>query len=573
MTSFALYTAAAALFLSQEAKAAVQLETGYLLSSMRNEFPAPAYNLAERTLILDKSTMMFREIYAHYREKIAAYGQYVDPLVKLENLRVDSNKISDEAFHARLNGIFAGIRDFHSGFEGPYPMGCYRIALPVNFKPVRLSTGDQQLAVVGTGFPLPVSDKTKKPLAIAIEGVDQGDLVVSIDGKNPWQVLYAFSGIARGANNYGGMYSAIDHLSYRRAGNSGFPAQNATEFEFLKADGTRYSKSMPWITYISAQCMEEIESPTKIGTKFMLRKNAAAAESLKFLASLDVRTLPPGVSELKFLADKSVGYGRLENRNGKFGYLRISSFQPDQIEVDDAINFIASAVSELNSDTHGLIIDVRSNGGGSYGDHLVQLFSPTAVEAQTESVRATPTMLAFAKLAQKSGDEYWGAYATPVETAIAGKEYFSPALPINTFETLNHIGRKYFKPVIVLTNPSCYSYCDYFTTAMQDHHAAELWGENGWQTGAGGAYVLDYDFFAALFKEYSPAIFPTLPRSSSMRIATTDGYRTGQNKGRRIEDEGARVDRVHETTMDDLLNNDRVLFDKITRRLTIMVAK
>jgi C-terminal processing protease CtpA/Prc len=72
-------------------------------------------------------------------------------------------------------------------------------------------------------------------------------------------------------------------------------------------------------------------------------------------------------------AEPTVGSALIQINQHTYGYLRIIEFSPEK-DIQTAQSEIARIVKEFDPTTSGLIIDVRGNPGGEYGDYLTQFF-------------------------------------------------------------------------------------------------------------------------------------------------------------------------------------------------------
>ena len=73
-------------------------------------------------------------------------------------------------------------------------------------------------------------------------------------------------------------------------------------------------------------------------------------------------------------------FGSVSTPHGEFGYMRIRSF-----DVDDVDGFVAEVVRIARRlPQNGLIVDVRGNGGGTImaGERLLQIFTPRKIEPE-----------------------------------------------------------------------------------------------------------------------------------------------------------------------------------------------
>ena len=143
--------------------------------------------------------------------------------------------------------------------------------------------------------------------------------------------------------------------------------------------------------------------------------------------------------------------GPLLNRfldNNNVGYVRYSSFSSNISDFD-----IDVVVGRFQN-TKGIIIDVRSNGGGSISN--------------------------VHKLVSRFIDKKLLAYKD-VEKSGPGRKDFSP-LKDNYIEPKGD--RKYLKPVIILTNRRCYSATTLFVASMLNLPNVKVIGD--WTGGGGG---------------------------------------------------------------------------------------
>jgi Peptidase family S41 len=155
--------------------------------------------------------------------------------------------------------------------------------------------------------------------------------------------------------------------------------------------------------------------------------------------------------ERNYLKNNQLLTGALSNHlldSNRIGYLRYASFSNDIS--DFSIDFVISRFQN----TRGVIIDVRSNGGGSLGnvDKIVSRFIDKDHTAWKEA----------RKKSAAKGD------LTPAEAHIIKPEGT----------------RKYLKPVVILTNRRCYSATTFFTAAMSTLPNVKIIGD--WTGGGGG---------------------------------------------------------------------------------------
>ncbi len=203
--------------------------------------------------------------------------------------------------------------------------------------------------------------------------------------------------------------------------------------------------------------------------------------------------------------------GALTNRfldSNRVGYIRYSSFSSNIS--DYAIDVVVSRFQT----TKGIIIDVRSNGGGSIAniDKLVSRFIDKKLVAWKE--------------AEKNG---------------SGKNDFS------TFKeyVIEPKGdKKYLKPIIILTNRRCYSATSLFVAAMLNLPNVKVVGD--W-TGGGGGVPASTQLPNGWTVRYSSSITLT-PNGFNIEHGTPPTIKQDISKS----DEAAGIDSILERALSEL---------------------
>jgi Peptidase family S41 len=159
----------------------------------------------------------------------------------------------------------------------------------------------------------------------------------------------------------------------------------------------------------------------------------------------------PNLVERNYLKGVQWYTGAFVNRfldSNRIGYVRYSSFS------SDISDFAIDVIVNRFANTKGLIIDVRSNGGGSVAN--VSKFMSRFIDKKT---------LVW-KQAEKhgTGKNDFTAYK---------EEYVGPKGD-----------KKYLKPIIILTNRRCFSATTLFTAAMLNLSNVKTLGD--WTGGGGG---------------------------------------------------------------------------------------
>ncbi|MGK5084277.1 S41 family peptidase [Bdellovibrionota bacterium FG-1] len=158
---------------------------------------------------------------------------------------------------------------------------------------------------------------------------------------------------------------------------------------------------------------------------------------------------------------------------GGLGYLRIDAFSGSQ-----STFLLDQAMSRLQN-THGLLIDLRKNGGGDQSGNAVL----SRLATSTLTRYATSERMSDFTLAQRSS--YFFLPWTPGdEFAMWHEIHVSAAAPEDQYGE---------KPVIAITSPNCFSACDTFASALKVNQLATMVGEaTGGGTGTPLVFELPY---------------------------------------------------------------------------------
>ena len=144
-------------------------------------------------------------------------------------------------------------------------------------------------------------------------------------------------------------------------------------------------------------------------------------------------------------------------------------------------------------------------------------------------------------------------------------EIYSQGFSLLPEDEYNLLGQRYQGPVVLITDPLCYSATDIFSAGFQDNNIGPILSAGG-RTGAGGANVWTH----AILREVVPgpnSPFSPLPKGTSFRVAIRRVIRAGSHRGVPLEDLGVQPDEMHQMTKDDLLNSNADLIAKASQML------
>ncbi|MCX6125900.1 MAG: S41 family peptidase [Proteobacteria bacterium] len=512
------------------------------LAEARSELVAPSYTAAERQLVADQAYLFIKNMYVHRELKILDFGVSADPVPRLADVQRKAAKMSNKDFHETMQKIFLDLHDHHTNYGAPLPLGCSYTLAPLIFRDVL--DGGKQKIVFDTVSRLfrDLEGEHKKAVPL--------DELVAVNGtpiEDYLEVLKAESG---GANPDAMVTSGLRNLAIRSLAELKVPSEDTIVYKLKGADGTYTIESNLYAIVNEPSCVAQSQEKQArqrpVGVSLTDMEDPKTKVWRKLVApEVNVPFADDLLSEIASVADLSTPAGKLT-------YVKLFTFMPEKASVESLIHRFREVLTSRQATSVGLIIDIRGNGGGAIklAEEMVQIFTPTLIVPMP--VRLLPNDLNLKMFINSNGGNQNG-WSTDVKTAMgSGAKYTTPRV-ITTSREANRFGQAWFKPVVVLTDSSCYSACDLFAAGMQDHGAATIIGTHA-ATGAGGANVMEYGSFRAVFggDEVDENPFKALPDSQSMRVSWRQTLRTGKNAGKLIEDAGIKPDILIRQTKEDL---------------------
>ncbi|MEM9103095.1 MAG: S41 family peptidase [Pseudomonadota bacterium] len=540
-----------------------------LLSSARQFIQFPRYTNEEKQTIANQAQRLL-SIYVNRENKKILYGDAVDAIPRINAIQRNAIQLSDADLHTQIQEVFESQRDLHLNYFYPRPHSCFVASQLFSLKEIYSPTQERKAVIsnVLTNF----SD-----LVPAITNLQLGDEIVSIDNQSLETLVDSLIVEGAGANNFAGFKRALAKVTFRTFRSDTLPSDNQVTYTFKRAsNGSEYQISLPWISVGDETCLEaSLSDGTNTNTvNFAVNDPLIALTENSqddFQKQYNAHFGKPALSNSNFSVnptiDTTIQWGLLNNSQGRFGYLSLSSMVP-ATGIVGGVEIISNLLTNELSDTDGLIIDIRDNGGGFivYAEILPQLFSPEFVEPyKKRALKAELNELIFVDLALE-GDDWKNAY----EDIIGTSATYTQPIEITSLSFANDfMGQLYFKPVAVLTNAACYSACDLLAGLMQDFGNSTLWGED-LLTGAGGANVIGFN--GVLINAFQLDNLPesgiqALPGGQDMRVAWRQTIRTGDSENRVIEDLGVSVERRARPTVADIQGNTQSQFDRIASDL------
>lgn len=525
------------------------------LSEARKTITLPELSTDDKLLILDQTKLILKDIFVHRDLKLRNYGPDADPIPSLEIIRTKADKLSTVAFHQEMYRTFQKLHDWHTTFQMPKPYSCYRTILPLGFKSVRNEFGKMVVGVDSVSVKSEIVNLLPAGLKLI-----PGEILVKYNNEPVADVLKRNEARAYGANPAAIKRDSVLSLSAASQKTGQFPESDEVTLTLQDKEGNLREVTVPWIVRGDQTCL----TPPAAGT--VADKGDIGEKEIQntfnSLVSRKKKSRFKGPGDLIDSIDPILKYKMIRNEFGAFGYLRLDSFVPEKL---DNVAFVAEIKRILEGPlaiTDGLIVDLRSNGGGQIwiGEAMVQLLN-----------QRNTVPLNFVLKNSAANRHFWKTTAPAdvftqdlARAEVEGLPY-SKGIPLNDPRFLNDLGQSHMKPVAVFINASCYSTCDMFTASMQDLGAGIIVGEDP-NTGAGGANNWTHQLIVDRLKGKDPGPFKQLPGGINIGFSYRQTIRTGSHAGEVIEDVGVRADMIVEATVGDLDTSEYQL-RAITKKL------
>ena len=521
----------------------------------------------DRLRIVEQALLLLNMNYVHLPLKRAMHA--VDPIQRLKLLRFrllemkDSELPTAMQFHQRMMEIFASTRDLHTMYLLPAPFVDHVAYLPFLIEQYfeRNQKGERvekfMVSRVVKGFVESIPDPGPEVLAF-----EPGVEVLFWNGV-PIKRAIELNGESQAGSNIEARFArGLDNLTIRPLDTSLPPDEMWVNLTYRSKTGETFTITHKWLVVKTG------EAGTPLLSSKATRKKRAAIDIKKSKINKLTRTLfaPRDVPVRDSL--KNILYAETRKVNGReYGYIRLFTF-----EVGDPDEFVTDFVQVITSDEfpqEGLIIDVRSNPGGRIraGERLLQLFTPRRIKPELFEFLNTPLNLEICRSAPKNWHlDQWAQ--SIAESVITGATY-STGFPLNSQESCNDIGQKYYGPVVLITDALSYSTTDMFAAGFQDNEIGEVLGTSD-NTGAGGAEFWRYQDLVNATQGNSVSPFKPLPRGADIVLAVRRSIRVGRHAGRPLEELGIVPDQRHYMTRRDVLRSND---DLIRRAAGMLVGK
>ena len=518
---------------------------------------------SERLRIVEQALLLLNMNYVHLPLKRAMHA--VDPIQRLRLLRFrllemkDAEMPPDLQFHQRMMEIFASTRDLHTMYLLPAPFIDHIAFLPFLIEQYfeKNKKGERvekfMVSRVARDFLDAIPDPT--PEALAFEpGVD----ALYWNGV-PIRRAIELNGESQAGSNVEARFArGLDNLTIRPLDTSLPPDERWVNVTFRSKRGETLTIRHEWLVLKTSGAESQVSSKAT-------RKKRAAIDLKKSKINNLTRTLftPRDVHVRESL--QKILYAETRHVDGReIGYIRLFSFEVS--DPDAFVNDFAQVITSEGFPQEGLIIDVRGNPGGRIraGERLLQLFTPRKVKPELFEFLNTPLNLEICRSAPKSWQlDRWAE--SIAESVITGATY-STGFPLNSEESCNDIGQKYYGPVVLITDALSYSTTDMFAAGFQDNEIGEILGTSD-NTGAGGAEFWRYQDLVNATQNKRQSPFKPLPRAADIVLAIRRSIRVGRHAGRSLEELGIIPDHRHHMTRKDVIGSNEDLIHRAARLL------
>lgn len=528
----------------------------------------------EMVIIVNQALIIIDDLYVHLPLKKAMYA--IDPVQRLKLLKRRIRGISEPIFHKEMISIFLSLHDGHTIYCLPEPYRNLLVFLPFEIK--EYFDGDiRHYLVVKTYDNLFRYENFK----VGVEITHWNG--VPIDKAVANNEIYTF-----GSNDFARHARSVQAMFIRPLMCSLPPDEEWIAVTYTDGNDS-FTSVFRWIVQIAQFDPERPEDTPKaalfqgvdIETEIVNRAKKILFSPDDMEVEFKVRhfrsnnNFAPNIIK-ETLGDTSIipelipKIMPFDSPYGKFGYIRITSFQPKNgyPSPDEFVTELVRIIDSLPQD--GLIIDVRSNGGGDIrnGERMLQLFTSNKVIAENfEFINTDQTLILSSNHNQKDELTSLKHWHHSIDISLFTGAVYSQGFPIEHHDLTNSVGRKYQGKVLLITDALCYSTTDMLAAGFQDNKIGMILGVDN-NTGAGGANVWEHKELCDLFSGIdSLSPIKPLPKGVNMRVALRRSMRVGDNAGLPVEDVGITPDRIHKITFDDIVNNDIDLLNTAAKML------
>ncbi len=543
----------------------------------------------DKQLICDQAILIMEQFYAHLPFKRARYA--ADPAQRLRLLRNDIPNLSEQQFHAEMIRTFTELRDVHTLYRLPEPFKSAVAFLPFFTESFETPEGRRYVVTeIMEGFN---PDPSFGPF---VE-------IVSWSGVPIEKAVDQLARNIPGGNLATRVFRGNMRLTVRTLNNVLAPIEECA-FIHYKPRGSDEVRIMlvPWYVghgltsaillsdrsmEANAECRQLTDLARVKDTLWVQRRLktqvAASEQTNSYVSSLPHvfevhHTLEKSEFETwsEVLTDSRPAKGRKPAipSTKKFGYVRIYTFNGELGSIFFEFLNILQFLEDNQFATHGLILDIRSNGGGSITDaeRMLQLLTAKNIEPalfqfpNTEAVQRVMAKLTNQQTTEEAralladdekgsiskGNNLFKRWVDGILRGVASGSALTDGRPLTTPEEANNIGQIYQGPVTLLVDAGTYSASDIFAAGFQDHGIGPIIGTDD-NTGGGGASVWTHGRQLEQIAALTELPLAPLPAGAGISLASLRSSRVKGKLGEPVEDIGVKCDIRHKLSLPDLM--------------------
>lgn len=545
-------------------------------SLLIQETNAKPISFNDRKFILRTAAKVLREINPHRFLHLNFLN--FDPSKQLLQLKdsLSLRNYTNVQFHEKVRDIFQQMNDFHSVYRRPEPLGSSIAGLGFSISEFYNSTGDEKVPryVVSDIFP----------------GADFGSFktgveILSYDGV-PIRQAVKLAGKETSASNPSAQDAAgLDFLTFRFLGTEKIPSANESpKVMFRDLNGSVGNITFQWIyTQFIQEEMEEVQEEME-ETSRVIASNSRTEKanvhsprrpspSLGLLPQTVRLTENQTIIEVKGNLTNSLQAEILKTSFGEIGRLWIQSFPDFSKEFVEEYTRILKLMPK-----NGLILDIRSNGGGDPDlvKSILELCSSIESPPFLTNIRASrlnnrlifedEDNIVMDDDFRENFDRFITAYKPGMRTAsITGERFSGPTTNgLISFRVKERQTQVYHGPIIAVSDARTYSGGDMFASFVVDTGICELVGLAN-ATGGGGASTFSYSIISEMY----PKIVKPLPDVGvDFSTSYSRFYRTGNQSGFLVENFGIEPTIRYFPTYRDVIEGDCDLYEFLGQLLT-----
>lgn len=511
-----------------------------------------------RQLIVRQALVLLEQNYVHLPAKRALYA--IDPVQRLKLLLrkleteedprsalsqsspPDQQRMSDTELHRELLEVFSSLRDPHTRYYLPAAFHGKIAFLPFMVEDIE-EDGLRKYIVSKLAH-----DFRHETFAAGVEILYWNGM--SMDGA-----VRSHARQCTGSNPEARHAEALITLTLRALHEAPAPDEDWVVVGYRTQDGQKLEEKLDW--KVGADPKRQISMSACDGDNEMNPGLATMKLAHRELFA------PRGPERQK---DKAPGLAtdypgvfaarEVKTEYGTFGYLRIWNFE---LKEDTFVNEFIRLIEQLPQE--GLIIDIRENPGGkmSAAEYVLQTLTARRIEPEPLQFINTPLNLRICSAPRPDQEmpdlKRW---VEAIQEGLQTGAVYSAAFPKSSVEESNKHGRKYFGPVVLITDALSYSAADIFAAGFQDHEIGKILGTD-WRTGGGGANRWEY---YERYRRYNLAAYRKLPDGVTFTVASRRALRVGHRAGAVLEDFGVKSDKYHAMTRNDVMHGNRDLIEK-----------